>query len=273
MDMETKRTYVTLLSSDDFIKGVIMLHLSLKAVNAQYPLFVLCSDSISKSSVNLLKKHHLSYKKLSEHISVDTTKVNVASGYDHWNRTFDKLYVWTLTEYDKVVYLDSDMQVVRNIDFLFDKPHMSAVIADQWNEPGLKKLNSGLIVIEPNVEEFDGMKKLWESGVINLKNVGDQDIIRDYYSDWETKEELHLLPSLNVFYSEVSAGIIKKKDVQPVSVIHYIGSRKPWMVSILANTKRMRNNFLGKKLLAYIMRLYVNFPILFFQYYKKNARC
>ena len=60
MGMKTKQTYVTLLSSDDFVIGVIMLHLSLKDVNAQYPLFVLCSDSISKSSVNLLKKHHIS---------------------------------------------------------------------------------------------------------------------------------------------------------------------------------------------------------------------
>ena len=273
MGMETKQTYVTLLSSDDFVVGVIMLHLSLKSVKALYSLFVLCSDTISNTSLQLLEKYRIPYKKLSEHIRVDATKVNIASGYDHWNRTFDKLYVWTLTEYDKVVYLDSDMQVVRNVDFLFDCPHMSAVIADQWNEPGLKKLNSGLIVIEPNLEEFDGMKQLWESGAINLKNVGDQDIIRAYYLNWEAKEELHLPPGLNVFYSEVSAGIIKKKDVQPVSVIHYIGSRKPWMVSILANTKRMRNNFLWKKLLTYIMRLYVNFPILFFQYYKKNARC
>lgn len=268
MDMETKRTYVTLLSSDDFIKGVIMLHLSLKAVKAQYPLFVLCSDSISKSSLNLLKKHHLSYKKLSEHISVDTIKVNVASGYDHWNRTFDKLYVWTLTEYDKVVYLDSDMQVVRNIDFLFEKPHMSAVIADQWNEPGLKKLNSGLIVIEPNVEEFDGMKVLWESGAINLKNVGDQDIIRAYYSGWETKDELHLSPGLNVFYSEVSAGIIKKKDVQPVSVIHYIGSRKPWMISIRAIFNRLKRNYLWCYLLKYVATMYIAFPKTIFQRFK-----
>lgn len=269
MGMKTKQTYVTLLSSDDFVIGVIMLHLSLKAVNAQYPLFVLCSDSISKSSVNLLKKHHILCKKLSEHICVDTTKVNIASGYDHWNRTFDKLYVWTLTEYDKVVYLDSDMQVVRNIDFLFEKPHMSAVIADQWNEPGLKKLNSGLIVIEPNLEEFDGMKQLWESGAINLKNVGDQDIIRAYYLNWEAKEELHLPPGLNVFYSEVSAGIIKKKDVQPVSVIHYIGSRKPWMVSIRAIFNRFKRNYLWRYLLKYVTTMYISFPKLIFIRYKK----
>jgi lipopolysaccharide biosynthesis glycosyltransferase len=116
------------------------------------------------------------------------------------------------------------------------------------------------------------MKQLWESGVINLKNVGDQDIIRAYYLDWEAKEILHLPPCLNVFYSEVSAGIIKKKDVQPVSVIHYIGSRKPWMISIIANIKRMSGNFLWKKSLTYMMRLYITFPMLFFQYYKRNAK-
>lgn len=263
-----KYSYVTLLSSDDFVIGVIMLHLSLKSVKALYSLFVLCSDTISNTSLQLLEKYRIPYKKLSEHIRVDATKVNIASGYDHWNRTFDKLYVWALTEYDKVVYLDSDMQVVRNVDYLFDCPHMSAVIADQWNEPGLKKLNSGLIVIEPNIEEFDGMKQLWESGAVKLKNAGDQDIIRAYYSDWDKHMELHLPPGLNVFYSEVSAGIIMKKDVQPVSVIHYIGSRKPWMISIRAILNRFKRNYLWCYLLKYVATMYIAFPKTIFQRYK-----
>lgn len=268
MNNTKKYTYVTLLSSDDFVIGVVMVYLSLQKVKAKYPFFVLCSDSLSHRSLKVLDRFRIKYKFITDHIKVDITKVNTDKGYDHWNRTFDKLYVWTLTEFDKVIYLDSDMQVVRNIDFLFEKPHMSAVIADQWNEPGLKKLNSGLIVIEPNVEEFDGMKVLWESGAINLKNVGDQDIIRAYYSGWETKDELHLSPGLNVFYSEVSAGIIKKKDVQPVSVIHYIGSRKPWMISIRAIFNRFKRNYLWCYLLKYVATMYITFPKNIFQRFK-----
>lgn len=265
--MKEHRSYVTILSSDDFVVGVIMLHLSLKSVKSRYQLFVLCSDCISNKSLLLLDKYDILYKQLSEHINIDKKKINIADGYDHWNHTFDKLYIWTLTEFNKVVYLDSDMQVIRNIDYLFDYPHMSAVIADKWNEPGLDKLNSGLMVIVPNVEEFNGMKSLWESGLIKLKNVGDQDIIRQYYNEWSVNFNLRLQPGLNVFYSEISAGIIKKENVSPVRVIHYIGSRKPWMISIFANIRRMKGNFLWRYLLIYLFRLYTQFPDRIFMRY------
>ena len=171
-----------------------------------------------------------------------------------------------------MVYLDSDMQVVRNIDFLFDCPHMSAVRADVFNEPGLDKLNSGLMVIVPSEKEFVGLKELWESGDIPLKRVGDQDVIRAYYSDWGTKPKLTLSPGLNVFYSEVTSGVIHRQDVEPVSVIHYIGHNKPWMISPRAILRRSKKNFLGKHLLRYALALYWSFPSLIFAKAKSNSK-
>lgn len=254
-----KYSYVTLLSSDNFLPGVIMLYLSLKRVNSKYQLHVLCSDNISEKSYKKLIRYNLSYQRLNEHIIINED-INKEEGYDHWNRTFDKLYMWTLTQFDKIVYLDSDMQVIANIDSLFDSPHMSAVRADAFNEPGLDKLNSGLMVIVPNIEEFDGMCALLKSNTIQLKRMGDQDVIRAYYCDWGTHPELTLGAGYNVLYSEVTSGVIKKSDVLPVSVIHYIGSRKPWMVSPRAIWRRSKNNFLGKHLLRYAIALYRHFP-------------
>lgn len=259
--MKNNYTYVTLLSSNDYIIGVIMLYQSLKSVKAKYPLFVLCSDNISSSTLKVLEKFKIEYMILSEHIVVNKGKLINGEGYGHWDRTFDKLYVWTLLQFSKVVYVDSDMYVIRNIDHLFNKPHMSAVIADKFNEPGLDKLNSGLIVINPNKDEFIDMKKLWESGAINLDNAGDQDVIRYYYSDWGTMNNLHLSSGYNVFYSDVTLGLIKKEDVDPVSVIHYIGTRKPWMRSLFANLKNYNRNFLGFYFFKYLIKLYFYFPI------------
>lgn len=256
-------SYTTLLSSDDFLPGVVMLDWSLKRVNSKYPLHVLCSDSLSEKSYNELIRRNLSCQRLNEHVPV-SKRINKAAGYSHWNRTFDKLYVWTLTQFDKVVYLDSDMQVIANIDHLFDCPHMSAVRADAFNEPGLDKLNSGLMVIEPNESEFLGLRAVLDSGKLHLKNMGDQDVIRIYYRDWGTKLELTLPSGLNVFYSEVSSGVIRRKDVDPVSVIHYIGHNKPWMISPRAVWRRSRKNFLGKYLLNYALALYWRFPSLLF---------
>lgn len=256
-----KFSFVTLLSSDDFLPGVIMLDWSLKKVRSQYPLHVLCADHISEVSVKKLMRRGISCQRLEGHIPVKDD-INKEKGYDHWNRTFDKFYVWNLTQYDKVVFLDSDMQVIRNIDHLFNCPHMSAVRADVFNEPGLDKLNSGLMVVVPNKQDFQGLCELWESGEIHLERMGDQDVIRAYYSDWGTKPELTLDAGLNVFYSEVTRGIIRRQDVEPVSVIHYIGHNKPWMVSPRAICRRIQNNFLGEHLRQYAWAMYLKMPAL-----------
>lgn len=255
--VQSKQTYITLLSTDDFLMGVLMLNWSLKHVHAKFPLFVLCSDIISDSSKAILNQYKIPYLQLASHIAFDEKGVNMDEEHEHWKHTFDKLYVWAQTQFEKVVYLDSDMQVVCNIDYLFNCPHMSAVRADQWNEPGIDKLNSGLMVIVPNLAEFEGLCQIIRKGVVKLRIMGDQDIIRAYYPDWGRRMELTLHSGLNVLYSEVSHGVIKKENVQPVSVIHYIGNRKPWMVSIRAIWRRSRNNFLGKHLLRYALTMYV----------------
>ena len=114
--MKNNYTYVTLLSSNNYIIGVIMLYKSLKSVKAKYPLFVLCSESISSSTLKILEKFKIKYMVLSEHIIVNKGKLINGEGYGHWDKTFDKLYIWTLLQFTKVVYLDSDMYVIRNIE-------------------------------------------------------------------------------------------------------------------------------------------------------------
>ena len=75
---------------------------------------------------------------------------------NHWYRAFGKISIFNLETFNKIVYLDSDMQVVQNIDELFDKPHMSAVRAGE----DLDWLNSGIMVIEPNSTEFNKLLEI-----------------------------------------------------------------------------------------------------------------
>lgn len=257
--MGKRYTFVTLLSTDSYFHGVMMLRWSLKKVGSQYPLIVMCSDRVSQEVCECLEQKNITVFRLADHIVINDV-VNQGKRNSNWTFSFDKLYTWTLSQYDKVVFIDSDMQVIRNIDYLFDYPHMSAVRADEFNEPGLDKLNSGLMVIEPNKKEFDGLCEVLESGRVQLEHMGDQDIIRAYYEDWGSHKELTLPSGLNVLYSEVSHGVIHKKDVEPVSVIHYIGERKPWMMSPRAIWRRSKGNFLGKHLLRYGIALFWQFP-------------
>lgn len=69
---------------------------------------------------------------------------------------FSKLHAWGLTHFKKVILIDSDMVVLRNIDHLFLQPDLSAV--EDPGAPG--KFNSGLMVISPNEETLASMLKV-----------------------------------------------------------------------------------------------------------------
>ena len=62
--------------------------------------------------------------------------------YNEWN--YSKFRLWQLTDYDKVIFINADLLVLRNIDFLFDLSEISAT----GNNGTL--FNSGVMIIEPS---------------------------------------------------------------------------------------------------------------------------
>ena len=198
--MSERKTYITLLSTEDYLIGVLALNISLRTVGAEYSLLVMLSHGISELTERKLHKIGLQTIRIPNTIEIDST-INQEKGYTHWSNTFDKLYLWNLTDFDKLVFLDSDMMVCKNIDHLFDVPHMSAVNADIVNEPDCTELNSGLMVVMPSKQEYEGLLSVLKNGYIKKLNYGDQDVIRYYYNDWANHPELHLDGSYNAFYS------------------------------------------------------------------------
>ena len=182
--------------------------------------------------------------------------------FPHWNNTFDKFNVFSLTDYNKVVYLDSDVYVSENIDELFQKPNMSAVAAGKgfpsnkyWDE-----LNSGVMVIEPNEgireELINKMMKMSQKkpklrkthkqpkkkrffsniSLLKLKDkickhfqgMGDQDVLEEFF-DWKNKPELHLDEEFNIF-ANYSDYYKERLGIEP-RCYHFIGPRKPWSLT------------------------------------------
>lgn len=133
--MNHRYTYVTLLGTDDYLVGTLCLWKSLRNVKSKYPLLVLCSQNISINVLKVLNQMEIQYKVLEEHI---ITNHKNEGRFARWSFTFDKLQIFNLVEYEKIVFLDSDMFVVKNIDSLFNAQHMSAVVADMMINPNVK---------------------------------------------------------------------------------------------------------------------------------------
>lgn len=233
MTEKLNNSFLTALSTDSYLDGVLTLHESLKATHSKYPFIVMIPEGLADNTTRSLEKSNIRYIKVKNDIKVDD-KMNTESVI-HWSNTFFKLKIVTLTEFDKIVYLDCDMIVLQNIDELFDLPAMTAVAAGR-NFPGNEdwdRLNSGLMVILPEKGLSDqlisNIDKTIEERTKLGYGVGDQDVFNTYYADWRTNETLHLSEQYNMFYEYIDhylkQGTMKYKDIK---VVHFIGSLKPW---------------------------------------------
>lgn len=233
---------MSIITSDDYLRGLLVLHRSLIDTNTQYPFLTLITEDISVDTVSVLDKHHIPYK-------VIKTKINNPTDVDQshrWFPTYSKLNIFDQTQYDKVVYLDADMLILRNIDELFKFPHMSAVIAGGMlpGKSTRKHLNSGMFVLEPSRELFEDMmskvgkiEKLESGGSIDKPRRGsDQDFLNAYYLDWPNQKELQLDHKYNIIhylldeYNE-SFGYSIENGPKPISILHYASYLKPWDIN------------------------------------------
>ncbi len=227
-------TYGTFYSGGGYLPGVIALARSLKGVSSCVPLTVFADKGLGADQRALLERNGISVSVLDEVTVPDSVKrLNDVGGFSHWNRSFLKLRIFSQTDWSKIVLLDADMMVVRNIDALFDLPHMSAVVAGQGCHPDWIDLNSGLMVIEPEEGETDRMLDLLgglrEEELAEYAGIGDQDVVQLAYPDWSGERRLHLPETYNLF-SDCLARYLKLGivDEESVRVVHFECSPKPW---------------------------------------------
>jgi hypothetical protein len=224
-------SYITVLSTDSYLEGVIVLYHSLMRTQPKYPFLVLTTPNLSDLTYQTLNQHGIHYRPI-EPIKLDTT---IHAAEQHWEWSYSKLQIFNQAQFDKLVYLDADMLICENIDELFAKPHMSAVNAGGMlpENATWTQLNSGLMVIEPSFSLYDDMM----SRLSSLYNPagGDQDVIQAYYPDWPDRPELHLDHGYNIFHTHLDRyqqlfDYRIKSQTNPVKVIHFIGEHKPWLI-------------------------------------------
>ena len=228
--------FVTVLSTNNYYKGVVALFESLKRTNTKYNNFVvIVNEDIDEDIINKLNNRgYIVIKK--NKISFDFVKND---SYTYWHNTFDKFHVFDLVEFDKIVYLDSDMYIARNIDELFDYPHMSAVIAGKGYVPEWVEIGSGMMVIVPKENTSLGLIETLKNTKYD-KDIGDQDVIETYY-DWKNKN-LAISENYNLFADYIDYYINNLGySTDSIAIVHFIGSIKPWMLSREEQEERINN--------------------------------
>lgn len=123
---EPKRVWTTLITNTQYLSGLLTLEYSLRKHNSKYPLVALFTESFPAEGHEALKRRGIAAKEIPYLLpSVPKEYANDPRFYDCWS----KLAPYSLTEYDRVVQLDSDMLLLQNMDELMelelDPPEMN----------------------------------------------------------------------------------------------------------------------------------------------------
>lgn len=247
--------YVTLLLNADYLPGALALAESIAQTGSKIPFILL----LSKLNVSVQVYDALQQSGYFERIiNVDEYLLETRNAFELGNLlkrsdlsfTLTKLNVWRLTDYDRVLYLDSDMLVTEDIEHLFstwDKLGVNDIIAS--SDSGWPDIfNSGLFVIRPNTEVFNKLLDFYRHN--DSFDGADQGILNEYFNlqGHVTMGNWLRLPftyncTLNSNYEYLPA-MIRFKD--SIKVFHFIGLNKPWRNHNLCYDTRYAKIFNGK---------------------------
>lgn len=141
--------YATHLTCDDYILGAEVLAASLLATRTTRPLVAMITDGVTPQGRGALTRAGWTLVDVGlagqEH--VDTPQ---ARGF------FSKIWLWALPVH-KVIYIDTDILVVRSLDSLFSDCKDAVLAAAPDSQPhmdGELITQTGLIVLEPSPDRF-----------------------------------------------------------------------------------------------------------------------
>lgn len=236
--------YVTMATSKDYLPGLMAMYLSLKQTGTHIPLYAMLPQKLVEDEAQIianLKRNGINILEYSRSIEIPRQLIdnNAHQGDHRFSHTFDKLLVFGLTQFDKIVFLDADIQILHSLNHLFDFPHMSAMIAGR-SYPGNEDwvdLTSGIMTIVPQEGLVEKIAAKIPDVIVQKGACGDQDILQAYYSDWTRHPELDMGEKYGVIayyakYYEQHLGYKYTNHVEDphsVAVIHYAGETKPWM--------------------------------------------
>lgn len=213
-----REAYATVLhSSEAYVCGAITLAQSLLQTGTKRDLILLIDNSISLPKRQALAKAGWNIR------IIKRIRNPKAEKYSYNEYNYSKFRLWQLTDYDKIIFIDADIIVLRNLDIFFHFPQMSATGNDN------SIFNSGVMVIEPSNCTFD-MFMQHRDKIVSY-NGGDQGFLNEVFVTW------HRLPRrvnfLKNFWSNstVESGVKNQlfgSDPPKLYSIHYLGL-KPWL--------------------------------------------
>lgn len=212
-----REAYATVIhSSDNYICGAISLAQSIIRSGTNRDMILLHDDSISPEKLNALVAAGWKLHRIKRIRNPHAEK----GSYNEYN--YSKIRLWQLTFYSKILFIDSDVIVLKNLDLLFHFPQLSATGND-----GVI-FNSGVMLIEPSNCTFRQL--LNRRDEIISYNGGDQGFLNEVFVWWHRfPRRVNFLKNFwaNTTLETATKNYLFAADPPELFSIHFLGI-KPW---------------------------------------------
>ncbi|HEX2907379.1 MAG TPA: glycosyltransferase family 8 protein [Phototrophicaceae bacterium] len=226
-------SYVTLVTNPDYVLGARALARSLIMCQSRWPLTVLAVsdldglDALEAMGCRIIHVDLLPlsddfrarHSREAQHRQAPFAKGNKPQFHDPLHN-FAKLRLWEFEEHERIVFLDADTLVIRNIDRLFGYPEFSAAPNVYEALVDFHRLNSGVFVAQPSRKTFAAMLERLDQPDIFWKRT-DQTFLETYFPNW------HGLPYIYNTLQYVWFNLPGLWSWEQVHVVHY-QYEKPW---------------------------------------------
>lgn len=237
--MKENYAFVSLLGTDNYIYAAIALMYSWKNTNSKYPFYLLVTENISEENKKIATAIGFKlipiqrfvpdhYEELKKDTPLEQLRWHEQDAQGNgWQHAFSKLYIWSLTQFDKVCFIDLDSIILKNIDEIFQYPSISSI---HWRED--KPFNTALIVVEPNHTIFEQLilfANQYAKPVDNLVLLDDWTIVNQFFST-EASNKITWIPSY-LYFDQYWLPKINTELIYiwpSLRAFHMGGLEKPW---------------------------------------------
>lgn len=229
-----RRAYVTLVTNADFAKGAgallqslaltgtdadrVVMHTGGVGAEALAPLQAAGAQLVAVDLLPTSDAFNAAHQRDRLHGAAPFTKGEKPAFHTPLDN-FAKLRLWQL-DYDRVVFLDADTLVLRNIDTLFDYPEFCAAPNVYESLGDFHRMNSGVFTARPDPATYAAMlKRLDQPGAFWRRT--DQTFLQEWFPDW------HGLPVTFNMLQYVWFNMPALWNWDAIKVLHF-QYEKPW---------------------------------------------
>ncbi len=235
---------------------------SLQQTKTPFPIYVVVPPRLDSETQEKIKALHVNLI-ICDDITISEQDLK-ENAYQYWNETFFKLNVMRLTQFEKIIFVDADMIILRNIDHLFQYPSLSATTGGKSENPNCTQLVSGFMVLEPSEKNFQELCDCIPAAILRKKAMGqaygDQDVFNQWFPEWKVLPEHHIPETYNAITYCLDS-LMKQENLKHLHElygIHYPGSPKIWNRPLLNIIRGIHGNIHDKRYFeakAYILYL------------------